>query len=85
MLHVFFVQNYDDNENEVEHIAIFPSFKEAIKFRTQWICDNYDMNDPNLEEEWMLDFQETFSGSPGDAWLDDGHTYFVIQEVPSFV
>jgi len=80
-LYVFFLQNYD--ENEVEHIGVFPTFKAAVKFRTRWICENYDMNDPNLEEEWMMDFKDEF-GSPGDPWLDDGHTYFVIEKVKSY-
>lgn len=84
-LYLFFIQNYDELENEVDHLGIFPSLKEAIKFRTQWICENYDMNDPNLEEEFMEEFREAFRGSPNDSWLDDGHAYFVIEKVKSYV
>lgn len=83
-LYVFFIQNYDENENEVEHLGIFPSFKAAVKFRTQWICKTYDINDPNLEEEWMMDFKDEF-GDPNEVWLDDGHTFFVIEKVKSYV
>lgn len=83
-LFVLFVQNYDENENEVDHLGIFPTFKAAVKFRTKWICDNYDMDDPNLEESFKEEFEHTF-GKFDAPWLDNGHEFFVIEEVPSFV
>ena len=84
-LYIFFIQNYDELENEVEHIGIFPSLSEAIKFRTQWICKYHDMDDPNLEEEFMEDWRETFRGSPNDSSLDNGRTFYVIEKVKSYV
>lgn len=85
-LFVLFVQGYDESENNVDHLGIFPTFKAAVKFRTKWICTNYDMDDPNLEESFKEEFEQNFFGGKVDApWLDNGHSYFVIEEVPSFV
>ena len=84
-LFVLFVQNYDEPENEVDFLGVYPTLRAALQARLTHILATQDVDDPFLEEEYMEDFKAAFHGSPNDAWLDDGHQHYVVEEVKSFV
>lgn len=82
-LFVVFIQNYDEQENEIDFLGIYPTLQAALQARLTHLIEAYDVDDPFLEEEWLEDFEARFHGSPNDVWLDDGHQYFVVEEVES--
>ena len=83
---VVYVKNTDESDNELDFLGIFPTWKEAMEFRKQFLIDNFDLDveDPDNETEVLEAFEEYFNGKPEDVYLEDGHCQYLIDEVPVY-
>lgn len=81
-----YVKNTDESDNELDFLGIFPTWREAMEFRKQFLIDNYDLDveDPDNETEVLEAFEEYFNGKPEDVYLEDGHCQYLIDEVPVY-
>ena len=81
---VVYVQNYDESENDIDHLGAFATFQDAVDFRKDFLVKDFDDCADLSDEELDEVFEEEFHGNVRDWVLDDGHQQYIIEEVPVY-
>jgi hypothetical protein len=85
---VVYIKNYDESENDIEYLGVFPTFQDAVDFRKDYLFKTFELDGEDYQdltdEEFEEEFEAMFGGDFRKWVLDDGHVQFNIDEVPVY-